>query len=83
MLVCFVMSVTCQICYIIQNSAVKQDDDDDGEKWRRENPVRHVAYFCRIAPRELPGLTSPSDEQITINSDICLLFICSGERFGI
>ncbi|KAJ4432122.1 hypothetical protein ANN_20738 [Periplaneta americana] len=34
-----------------------------------ENRCRHVAYYCRIAPRRQPGLTSSSDGRITINSD--------------
>ncbi|KAJ4442950.1 hypothetical protein ANN_04548 [Periplaneta americana] len=37
-----------------------------------ETRCRHVAYSCRIALRGPPGLTSPSDGRITINSDICL-----------
>ena len=37
----------------------------------------------RKAPRGPPGLTSPSDAQITINSIICLLNICTAEGFGI
>ncbi|KAJ4435449.1 hypothetical protein ANN_18064 [Periplaneta americana] len=35
---------------------------------------RHVAYSCRITPRGPPGLTSPFDRRITINSDTCLPF---------
>ncbi|KAJ4434329.1 hypothetical protein ANN_22886 [Periplaneta americana] len=52
-------------------------------KGEGETRCRHVAYSCRIASRGPPGLTSPSDGRITINSDICLLFICTAERFGI
>ncbi|KAJ4432491.1 hypothetical protein ANN_21111 [Periplaneta americana] len=51
------------------------DDDDEDEEGRRGNPVLHVAYSCRIAPRGPPGLTSPSDGRITINKGLLLVDI--------
>ena len=35
------------------------------------------------APREPPGLISPSNERITVNSTICLLNVCTAEGFEI
>ncbi|KAJ4426826.1 hypothetical protein ANN_26625 [Periplaneta americana] len=53
---------------------VMSDDDDEMmmemRKGERETRCRHVVYSCRIAPRGQPGLTSPSEGQITINCDL-------------
>ena len=57
--------------------------DDDERKGEGEPRCRLIAYSSRKAPRGPPGLTSPSDGRIAINSTICLLNIHTAERFGI
>ena len=47
------------------------------------NPVPTHCCSPRKAPRGPPGLTSPSDGRIAINSTICLLNIHTAEGFGI
>ena len=49
--------------------------DDDERKGEGETRCQLRAYSSRKAPRRPPGLTTPSDGQITINSIICLLNI--------
>ena len=53
--------------------------DDDERKGEGETRCRLIACSSRKAPRGPPGLTSPSDGQIAINSTICLLNIRRGE----
>ena len=48
-------------------------DDDDERKGEGETQCQFIACSSRKAPRRPPGLTSPSDGQIAINSTICLL----------
>ena len=48
-----------------------------------ETRCRLIACSSRKAPRGPPGLTSPSDGRIAINSIICLLNIHTAEGFGI
>ena len=59
--------------------------DDDEMKGEGETRCRLIACSSRKAQRGLPGLTSPSDGQIAINSrpTICLLNIHTAEGFGI
>ena len=52
----------------------------EGRRWHR---CRLSACSSRKAPRGLPGLTSPSDRRIAINSTICLLNIHTADGFGI
>ena len=59
------------------------DDDDDERKGEGETRCRLIDCSSRKAPRGPPGLTSPSDRQIAINSTICLLNIRTVEGFGI
>ena len=59
------------------------DDDDDEKKGEGETQCRPIACSSRKAPRGPPGLTSPSDGRIAINSTICLHNIHTAERFGI
>ena len=60
---------------------VVRDDETKGEC---ETRCRLIASSSRKAPRGLPGLTSPSDGRIAINSTICLLNIYyTAEGFGI
>ena len=60
------------------------DDDDDDDESKREGDTRLLACSSRKAPRRgPPGLTSPSDGRIAINSTICLLNIRTAEGFGI
>ena len=47
--------------------------DDDERKGEGETRCRLIACSSRTAPRGPPGLTSPSDGRIAINSTICLL----------
>ena len=49
--------------------------DDDERKGEDETQCRLIASSSRKAPRGPPGLMSPSDRRITINSIICLLNI--------
>ena len=58
-------------------------DDDDERKGEGEIRCRLIACSSRTAPRGQPGLTSPSDGRIAINSTICLLNIHTTEGFGI
>ena len=53
------------------------------KKGRRWNPVPAHSLLFSKTPRGPPGLTSPSDGRVTINSTICLLNICTAEGFGI
>ena len=57
--------------------------DDDERKGEGETRCRPIAYSSRKAPKGPPGLTSPSDGRIAINSTICLLNIHTAEGFGI
>ena len=45
--------------------------------------VKPGAGFSRKTPRGPPGLMSPSNGRIAINSTICLLNIYTAEGFGI
>ena len=45
--------------------------------------VKPGAGSFRKAPRGPPGLTSPSDGRIAINSVICVLNIHTAEMYGI
>ena len=49
------------------------DDDDDERKGEGETQCRLIARSSQKAPRGPPGLMSPSDRRIAINSTICLL----------
>ena len=57
------------------------------EWWWKEGEgdtrCRLIAFSSRKVPRGPPGLTSPSDGRIAINSTICLLNIHTAEGFGI
>ena len=53
--------------------------DDDERKGEGETRCRLIASSSRKAPRGPPGLTSPSDGRIAINSTICLLNIHTAE----
>ena len=57
----------------------------DDDEWKGEGDTRCCLIACssRKAPRGPPGLTSPSDGRIAINSTICLLNIHTAEGFGI
>ena len=57
--------------------------DDDERKGEGETLCRLIACSSRKAPRGPPGLMSPSDRRIAINSIICLLNIHTAEGFGI
>ena len=57
--------------------------NDDERKGEGETRCRIIACSSRKAPRGPPGLTSPSDGRIAINSIICLLNIHTAEGFGI
>ncbi|KAJ4446402.1 hypothetical protein ANN_13098 [Periplaneta americana] len=57
--------------------------DDEAEEERRGNPVPARSLFLSNSTKGPPGLTSPFEGRITINSDICFLFISTAERFGI
>ena len=48
---------------------------DDERKGEGETQCQLIACSSRKAPRGQPGLTSPSDGRIAINSTICLLNI--------
>ena len=52
---------------------------DDEEKEEGETQCRHIAYSCLQAPKGLPGLTYPSDRQITINGTIRHLYMYAEE----
>ena len=57
---------------------------DDGErKGEGETRCWLIACSSRKASRGLPGVTSPSDGRIAINSIICLLNIHTAEGFEI
>ena len=58
-------------------------DDDEERKGEGETRCRLIACSAQKAARGPPGLTSPSDGQIAINSTICLLNIHTAEGFGI
>ena len=60
------------------NCVVWDDDDDDDGDRKEEGETRCQLIVCssRKAPREPPGLTSPSDGRIAIN-------IYTAEGFGI
>ena len=49
--------------------------DDDERKGEGETRYRLIVCSSRKTPRGPPGLTSPSDGRIAINSTICLLNI--------
>ena len=57
--------------------------DDDERKGEGETRCRFIACSSQKALRGPPGLTSPSDGRIAINSIICLLNIHTAEGFGI
>ena len=57
--------------------------DDDERKGEGETRCRLIVCSSRKAPRGLPGLTSPSDGQIAINSTIYLLNLHTAKGFGI
>ena len=57
-------------------------NDDEG-KGEGETRCRLIACSSRKAPRGPPGITSPSDGRIAINSTICILNIHTAEGFGI
>ena len=56
---------------------------DDERKGEGETRCRLIACSSRKPPRGPPGLTSPSDVRIAINSIICLLNIHTADGFGI
>ena len=55
---------------------------DVGRKREGKTRCRLIACSSRKAPRGPPGLTSPSDGRIAINSTTCLLNIHTAEGFG-
>ena len=55
----------------------------DGDERKGETRSRLIACSSRKAPRGPPGLTSPSDGLIAINSTICLLNIHTVLRKGL
>ena len=57
--------------------------DDNERKEECETRCRLIACSSRKAPRGQPGLMSPSDGRIAINSIICLLNMHTAEGFGI
>ena len=57
--------------------------DDDERKGEGETRCRLKACSSLKAPRGPPGLMSPSDGRIAMNSTICLLNIRTAEGFGI
>ena len=59
------------------------DDDYDERKGEGETQCQLIACSSRKAPRGPPGLMSPSDGRITINSTICLINIHTAEEFEI
>ena len=59
------------------------DYGDGDRKEEGETQCWLIACSSRKAPRRLPGLTSPSDDRIAINSTICLLNIHTAEGFEI
>ena len=59
------------------------DDDDDERTGEGETQCWLIACSSQKAPRGPPGLMSPSDRRIAINSTICLLNIHTAEGFGI
>ena len=56
---------------------------DDERKGEGETRCRRIVCSSRKAPRGPPGLTSPCDGRIAINSTISLLNIHTAEGFGI
>ena len=58
-------------------------DDDNERKGEGETQCRLIACSSRKAPRGPPGLTSPSDGRIAINSTMCFFNINTVEGFGI
>ena len=66
--------------FVLCNCVVWDDDErkGEGETW-----CWFIACSSWKAPREPPGLTSPCDGWIAINSTICLLNIHTAEGFGI
>ena len=54
-----------------------------GMMMKGREKVKPGACSSRKAPSGPPGLTSPSDGRIAINSTICLLNIYTAEGFGI
>ena len=58
-------------------------DDDNERKGEGETWCRLIACSSQKAPRGPPGLTSPSDGWIAINSTICLPNIHTADGFGI
>ncbi|KAJ4435494.1 hypothetical protein ANN_18110 [Periplaneta americana] len=71
------------VCVSLRVSVVSGMSDDEDEEGRRENPVPAHSLLLPNSIKGPPGLTFPSDGRITINNDICLLFICTAEKFGI
>ena len=61
------------------NCVVCNDDEMKGEG---ETRCRLIAALLEKHQRGPPGLTSPSDGRIAINSVICLLNIYTAEGFG-
>ena len=57
--------------------------DDDERKGEGETRCQLIACSSRKALKGPPGLTSPSDGRIAINSTICLLNLHTAEGFGI
>ena len=71
------VSVSVTVCF----SVIVCDDDE--RKGEGETRCRLIACSSRKAPRGPPGLKSPSDGRLAINSAICLLNIHTAEGFGI
>ena len=65
---------------VVQCYCVVFDDERKGEG---ETRCRLITCSSRKAPRGPPGLTSPSEGRIAINSTICLRNIYTAEGFGI
>ena len=68
------VTVLCSYCIVW---------DNDEREGKGETRCRLIACSSRKTPRGPPGLTSPSDGRIAINSTICLLNIHTAEGFGI
>ena len=58
------MTVSVTVCVVCD------DDDDDERKGEDEIRCQLIACSSRKAPRGPPGLTSPSDGRIAINSTV-------------
>ena len=75
-----VVRVTVSVTVCVVYCVVWDDDERKGEV---ETRCRLITCSTRKAPRGPPGLTSPSNGRIAINSTIWLLNMHTVEGFGI